>query len=250
LDQFEQQLRFAVNLITIIEHARNRFDQYIQDMRPRYIHDESGMKSFATDLELIEGMGCGSVWLHPDNTVRYRCDIVANNTSLELVQSQLDMIISQIVDYLSRDWMISRKRLSGPYDDALLAIHKRWKLEIKGHCSRASEIEIDKARDGLDPTRPHLLFQETLTCAAPVQRSPPPLRASAMPTPCLGPLEGPLPAITPTVPARAVGRWLSGALRRRTPAPTGGSLAPALGPLAPGPAVLPPVGGSFLQEVF
>jgi hypothetical protein len=59
------------------------------------------------------------------------------------------------------------------------------------HCSRASEIGRDKARDGLDPTRPHLLCQETLSCAAPVQRSLPPRRASSMPTPCLGPWEGP-----------------------------------------------------------
>jgi len=146
LDQFEQQLRFAVNLITIIEHARNRFETFIEDMKPRYIAD-NGSKAFATDLELIEGMGYGTVWLNPDSTVRFNCDIVENNTSLELVQSQLDMIVSQIVDYLSRDWMVNRKPLSGPYEDALLAIHKRWKLEMKSHIiprvDKTSDASLD-----------------------------------------------------------------------------------------------------------
>ena len=92
-------------------------------------------------------MGYGTVWLNPDTTVRFNCDIVENNTSLDLVQSQLDMIVSQIVDYLSRDWMVNRKRLSGPYEDALLAIHKRWKLEMKSHIiprvDKTSDASLD-----------------------------------------------------------------------------------------------------------
>ena len=142
LDQFEQRLRFAVNLITIIEHARNRFETFIEDMKPRYIADD-GSKAFATDLELIEGIGYGRVWLDPDNTVRFHCDIVENNSSLALVQSQLDMIVSQIVDYLARDWIINQKRLSGPCEDALLAINKRWKLEMKSYITP----RVDKTSD-------------------------------------------------------------------------------------------------------
>lgn len=76
-----------------------------------------------------------------------------------------------------------------------------------GHCSKASEIGIDKARDGIYTPRPNLLFQETISCADPVHMSPTPLRASSMPTTCLSPLSCPMTAITTAVPALDVGIW-------------------------------------------
>ena len=41
------------------------------------------------------------------------------------------------------------------------------------HCSRASEIGIDKASDGIYTIRPNLLFQETIACSDPVKECVP-----------------------------------------------------------------------------
>ena len=56
------------------------------------------------------------------------------------------------------------------------------------HCSRASEIGIDKASDGVYITGPNLLSQETISCSAPVNMSLTPRRVSSTPTTCLSPL--------------------------------------------------------------
>jgi hypothetical protein len=133
VDQYEEQLKFAVNLITIIEYARHRFAMFMDDMTLCHIAAD-GSKFFITGLKLIEGMGHGLISLNRDNdTVRFQCTIVANNPSIEVVREQLDRIVSQIIGYLSRDWMITEKAVPLPYEHRLFAIHKPWKLEINTH---------------------------------------------------------------------------------------------------------------------
>src|SRR5262249_25093086 len=128
------QPSFAVSLITIIEHARHRFESLIEGSKPTFIADD-GSKAFDTDIELVEGLGKGTVWLESDGTVRFSCAIVANNPSLALVRAHLHLIVREIVDYLkqspARDWKITEDRLSKPYLPRLHAVHKHWKLEIK-----------------------------------------------------------------------------------------------------------------------
>jgi len=132
LDLRHQRIRFAVSLITIIEHAQYRFETLIEGSKPRFIAD-NGSKAFGTDIELVEGLGKGSVWLDPDGRARFSCEIVENNPSLELVRSHLDIIVRKIVAYLSRDWEITEDPLSEPYLPRLRAVHKHWKLEIEAH---------------------------------------------------------------------------------------------------------------------
>src|SRR5215510_6546815 len=75
------------------------------------------------------------------------------------------------------------------------------------HCSRASEIGIDKASEDIYTTGPNLLSQEIISCSDPVNMSLTQRRASSTPTPCLSPLSCPTTAITTTVPALDVGIW-------------------------------------------
>jgi hypothetical protein len=60
--------------------------------------------------------------------------------------------------------------------------------EIFRHCSRASEIGIDKASDGFYTTGLNLLSQETSSCSDPVNMYLTQRRASSTPTTCLSPL--------------------------------------------------------------
>jgi hypothetical protein len=135
-DQRHQQIRFAASLITIIEHARNKFKTFIEDATPTFIADD-GSKAFGTDIELIERLGTGSVWLASDGRVRFSCEIVENNPSLALVRAHLDLIVRKIVDYLkqfqTRAWEITEEPLSEPYCPRLRAVHKDWKVEIQAY---------------------------------------------------------------------------------------------------------------------
>ena len=80
-------------------------------------------------------------------------------------------------------------------------------IKTSGGNSRAPEIGIDKASDGVYITGPNLLSQETISCSDPVNMSLTPRRVSSPPTTCLSPLSCPTTAIMTTVPARDVGIW-------------------------------------------
>jgi hypothetical protein len=132
LDQRHQRISFRFSLLTIIEHARDRFQTFIEGSQPSFI-SEDGSKAFRTDIELVEGLGQGSVWLDSAGTVRFSCAIVENNPRLELVREHLSVIVREIVEYLSRDWEITEDPLSEPYLPRLRAVHNRWKLEIQAY---------------------------------------------------------------------------------------------------------------------
>jgi antirestriction protein ArdC len=59
--------------------------------------------------------------------------------------------------------------------------------QIIGHCSKASEIRMDKVRKGADTACLNLLSQETLSCSDPVNMCPIPPRASSTSTTCPNP---------------------------------------------------------------
>src|SRR5881397_1243839 len=84
---------------------------------------------------------------------------------------------------------------------------KKAKNRSEGHCSRASEIGIDKVSDGAYSTRPNLLSQETMPCSDPVHMSPTPPRVSSTSTISPSPSWWPTITTTSTVPALAVGLW-------------------------------------------
>ena len=77
----------------------------------------------------------------------------------------------------------------------------------KRHCSRDSEIRIDKVRDGVYTPRPNLLPQETMLCADLVNMYPTPPRVSSTSTISLSQSWWPTITITTTVPALDVGIW-------------------------------------------
>jgi hypothetical protein len=150
LDQHHQRVRFAASLITIIEYARQRFETIIEGSKPSFIAD-NGSKAFDTDIEFIEGLGPGTVWLEPDGSIRFTCEIVENNSSLALVRAHLDLIVREIVAYLrqfpARDWEITEDPLSEPYLPRLRAIHNSWKLVIDTSITPRVDNTFDASLD-------------------------------------------------------------------------------------------------------
>ena len=128
----ELDATFIEKLNTIIEYAQTRFERLTNDSKWTYT-DDSGSKAFKTGIELVNGLGTATIWLDPDNCVRFMCQIVKNTPSLKLVRDHLDVIVKEIFGYLSRDWKTTEDPLSEPYLPRLHAIHVKWKLEVEVH---------------------------------------------------------------------------------------------------------------------